>query len=40
MEEGKRYLGLDYPVFRIHFVERTPQWDALWENIIKGGTDD
>ncbi len=40
LEEGKRYLGLDYPIFRIHFVERTPQWDALWENIIKGGTDD
>ena len=40
MEEGKRYLGLDYPIFRIHFVERTPQWDALWENIIKGGTDE
>jgi hypothetical protein len=40
LEEGKRYLGLDYPIFRIHFVERTPQWDALWENIIKGGTND
>jgi hypothetical protein len=40
LEEGKRYLGLDYPIIRIHFVERTPQWDALWENIIKGGTDD
>ncbi len=40
LEEGKRYLGLDYPIFRIHFVERTPQWDALWENIIKGGTDE
>jgi hypothetical protein len=39
LEEGKRYLGLDYPIFRVHFVERTPQWDALWENIIKGGTD-
>jgi hypothetical protein len=40
LEEGKRYLGLDYPIFRIHFVERTPQWDALWENIIKGGNND
>jgi hypothetical protein len=40
LDEAKRYLGLDYPIFRINFVERTPQWDALWENIIKGGTDD
>ncbi len=40
LDEVKRYLGLDYPIFRINFVERTPQWDALWENIIKGGTDD
>ena len=40
LEEGKRYLGLDYPIFQIHFGERTPQWDALWGNIIKGGKDD
>jgi hypothetical protein len=40
LDEAKRYLGLDYPVFRINFVERTPQWDALWENIIKGGSND
>jgi hypothetical protein len=40
LDEAKRYLGLDYPIFRINFVERTPQWDALWENIIKGGTND
>ncbi len=40
LQEARRYLGLDYPIFRIHFGERTPQWDALWGNIIKGGTDD
>jgi len=40
LDEAKRYLGLDYPVFRISFVERTPQWDALWENIVKGGSND
>jgi len=40
LEEGKRYMGLDYPIFEIHFGERTPQWDALWGNIIKGGSDD
>ncbi len=40
LDEAKRYLGLDTPIFRIHFGERTPQWDALWGNIIKGGTDD
>lgn len=40
LDELRRYLGQDYPVFRINFVERTPQWDALWENIIKGGTDE
>lgn len=39
LDEVKRYLGLDYPIFRVNFVERTPQWDALWENIIKGGDD-
>jgi hypothetical protein len=40
LDEGKRYLGLDNPIFCIHFGERTPQWDALWGNIIKGGSDD
>jgi hypothetical protein len=40
LDEAKRYLGLDYPIFRISFVERTPQWDALWEDIIKGGSND
>ena len=40
LDEAKRYLGLDYHIFRISFVERTPQWDALWENIIKGGSND
>jgi hypothetical protein len=40
LEEAQRYLGLDYPIFRINFVERTPQWDALWEDIIKGGSND
>jgi hypothetical protein len=40
LEEAKRYMGLDYPIFEIHFGERTPQWDALWGNIIKGGSDD
>jgi len=40
LDEAKRYLGLDNPIFRISFVERTPQWDALWENIIKGGSND
>ena len=40
LDEARRYLGLDYPIFRINFVERTPQWDALWEDIIKGGTND
>lgn len=40
IDEAKRYLGLDYPIFRINFVERTPQWDALWEDIIKGGSND
>jgi len=40
LDEAKRYLGLDYPIFRINFVERTPQWDALWEDIIKGGSND
>ena len=40
LDEAKRYMGLDYPVFEIHFGERTPQWDALWGNIIKGGSDD
>ncbi|MFC1955390.1 hypothetical protein ACFLWZ_02475 [Chloroflexota bacterium] len=40
LDEAKRYLGLDSPIFRISFVERTPQWDALWENIIKGGSND
>jgi hypothetical protein len=36
LDEAKRYLGLDNPIFRVNFVERTPQWDALWEKIIKG----
>lgn len=40
IDELKRYLGVDNPVFRINFVERTPQWDALWEDIIKGGSND
>ena len=40
LDEAKRYLGLDNPIFRINFVERTPQWDALWEDIIKGGNND
>jgi len=40
LDEVKRYVGLDYPIFEIHFGERTPQWDALWGNIIKGGSDD
>jgi len=40
LDEAKRYMGLDYPIFEIHFGERTPQWDALWGNIIKGGSDD
>ena len=40
IDEAKRYLGLDYPIFRLNFVERTPQWDALWEDIIKGGSND
>jgi len=40
LDEAKRYLGLDSPIFRINFVERTPQWDALWEDIIKGGNND
>jgi hypothetical protein len=40
IDEAKRYLGVDTPVFRINFVERTPQWDAFWENIVKGGTND
>ena len=35
LDEVKRYLGRDYPVFRINSVERTPQWDAFWENMIK-----
>jgi hypothetical protein len=39
-DEAKRYLGIDTPVYRISFIERTPQWDAFWENIIKGGTND
>lgn len=39
-DEVKRHFGQDYPIFRINFVERTPQWDALWENIMKGGTDE
>ena len=34
LDEVKRYLGRDYPIFRINSVERTPQWDAFWENII------
>ncbi len=38
LDEMKRYFGVDTPVYRINFVERTPQWDAFWENIIKGGT--
>jgi hypothetical protein len=40
LDEAKRYMGLDYPIFEIHFGERTPQWDTLWGNIIKGGSDD
>ena len=40
LDEAKRYMGLDYPIFEIHFGERSPQWDALWGNIIKGGSDD
>jgi len=40
IDEMKRYFGVDTPVYRINFVERTPQWDAFWENIIKGGTND
>lgn len=39
-DEMKRYFGVDTPVYRINFVERTPQWDALWEDIIKGGSND
>ena len=40
LEEARRHLGLDQPIFEVHFGERTPQWDALWGNIIKGGKDD
>jgi hypothetical protein len=40
LEEAKRHLGLDQPIFEVHFGERNPQWDALWGNIIKGGIDD
>jgi hypothetical protein len=40
LDEAKRYMGLDYPIFEIRFGERSPQWDALWGNIIKGGSDD
>ena len=40
LEEAKRHLGLDQPIFEVHFGERHPQWDALWGNIIKGGKDD
>ena len=38
--EGQRYLGLEPPRVIIRYGERTPQWDALWGNIIKGGSDD
>ena len=40
LDEAKRYLGIDTPVFEIHFGERTPQWEAFWGNIIKGGIGD
>lgn len=35
--EIKRLMGLDTPQFYIKYVERTPQWDSLWENIFLGG---
>lgn len=40
IDEVKRYLGTDDPIIRLNFVERTPQWDALWESIVKGGDSD
>jgi hypothetical protein len=40
IDEVKRYLGVDSPIVRLNFVERTPQWDALWESIVKGGDTD
>lgn len=40
LDEAKRYIGIDTPVFQIHLSERTPQWEAFWGNIIKGGAGD
>lgn len=37
LTEAKRWLGLEPPRFNISYGERTPQWDSLWGNIIKGG---
>ena len=37
LNEAKRFLGIDKPILRINYVERSPQWDALWRNIITGG---
>ena len=35
--EIKCLMELDTPQFYIKYVERTPQWDSLWENIFLGG---
>jgi len=40
LDEARRYLGTDTPVFRLNAAERIPQWDALWEIILKGGDTD
>ena len=37
LTETRCWLGLEPPRFCINYGERTPQWDTLWGNIIKGG---
>lgn len=37
LNEARRWLGVEPPHFNIIYGERTPQWDSLWGNIVKGG---
>jgi len=40
VQEVKRWLGLEPPRFSIRSVQRTPQWDRLWQSIFTGGRDE
>lgn len=35
--EIKRWLGLEPPMFRVRYGERTPEWDMFWKSTFLGG---